>query len=298
MADNSRKRFSEKIKFLIKRSGKSMTQVADELGFPVTTVNNWTKGVAYPYADRLQKLAEYFGVTMAYLIDTPMEVPSKMMTGRSALAGNDFESKVKRPQLSINQTNREQSIENAATAMGAAPETLSEAMEKLNAEPLWKMANSKKSATANELNTIPINSDPSTYAIPIVGRIWAGAPEGVEEDHDGEIEILESYAKKYKPNELLALRVDGESMNKVIPNGSIAIIHKTAEFKNGDIIAVIINGHAGTLKHVYQYADKIIFEPDSWDQSIVPFEYTNEQIQNDNPTVVFVGKYLYSVSGV
>lgn len=50
-----------------------------------------------------------------------------------------------------------------------------------------------------------------------------------------------------------------------------------------------------TLKHVYQYPDRIRFEPDSWLSDFKPFEYRHEDVENDNPPIQIIGK-LVSVS--
>jgi repressor LexA len=138
---------------------------------------------------------------------------------------------------------------------------------------------------------------PAQLTIPIIGRIYAGAPDGVKEDFQGEIGIDQKIVDKYGIENLMALRIDGESMNKVAHNNSIAILHKTQDFNNGDILAVIINGDSGTIKHVYKYPDHIRFEPDSFDDKFKPFEYSTKDIDSENPPIVIVGKYLYSISG-
>lgn len=148
-------------------------------------------------------------------------------------------------------------------------------------------------------NELPISSTPSTVSIPIYGRISAGYPEGAKEDIDGDIEVPNKITERYNSDELIALRVNGESMNKVIPNGAVAILAKvdTCEITNGDICGVIIDGEAATLKHVYQYPDRIRFEPDSWlKEEFKPFEYNKEDINNGQPPIQIIGKLVHQQS--
>lgn len=148
-------------------------------------------------------------------------------------------------------------------------------------------------------NELPISSTPSTVSIPIYGRISAGYPEGAKEDIDGDIEVPNKIAERYNSDELIALRVNGESMNKVIPNGAVAILAKvdTCEITNGDICGVIIDGESATLKHVYQYPDRIRFEPDSWlKEEFKPFEYNKEDINNGQPPIQIIGKLVHQQS--
>ncbi|QAS70231.1 helix-turn-helix domain-containing protein [Oenococcus sicerae] len=145
-------------------------------------------------------------------------------------------------------------------------------------------------------NSVQIEN--ASQNLPVLGRIFAGAPDGVEQDIDGKVAIDPQIISRYGIDNLMALRIDGESMNKVVHNGAIAIINKTDEYVNGDILAVIINGYKGTLKHVFKYDDHIRFEPDSYLRDFQPFEYSMDQIEDDDPTVIIVGKYLYSIDGL
>ena len=137
-------------------------------------------------------------------------------------------------------------------------------------------------------------STDSLIKIPVLGRIVASAPEGMETDFDGQIGIEESIVKKYGIENLFALKVNGDSMNKLIIPGSIAIIHRTTEWNDGDICAVIINGYEATLKRVFKRANSIRFEPDSWNPNQHPWEYTEDM----DIEVIILGVYIYSVSGL
>lgn len=147
-------------------------------------------------------------------------------------------------------------------------------------------------------NEVSISSTPSTISIPIYGRIAAGYPEGAKEDIDGNIRIDDYLIKRYGKDNLLALRVNGESMNRIVPNGAVAVLAKInpSDIANGDVCAVIINGDAATLKHVYQYPDRIRFEPDSWLSDFKPFEYKKDDVANDNPPIQIIGKLVHQQS--
>ncbi len=141
--------------------------------------------------------------------------------------------------------------------------------------------------------------DDEVPQLPIYGRIFAGAPSGVEEDIEGSITPEKSFVDKYGLDELMSLRVVGDSMTKAgISENAVAVIHKTSDFDNGDIVVAIINGDAGTLKRAYKRTDGIYFEPDSYNPIYKPFSYTQKQIEDEDPTVIIVGVYLYSVSGI
>lgn len=161
---------------------------------------------------------------------------------------------------------------------------------RISHEEILKMAG----IVENIPNELTISSTPSAVSIPIYGRISAGYPEGAKEDIEGHVKIEDSLIERYGKDNLIALRVNGESMNKVVPNGAVAILAKvdTSEITNGDICGVIIDGEAATLKHVYQYPDRIRFEPDSWLPNFKPFEYSKEDIDNNQPPIQIIGKLV------
>ncbi len=166
---------------------------------------------------------------------------------------------------------------------------------RISHEEILKMAG----IVENIPNELTISSTPSTVSIPIYGRISAGYPEGAKEDIDGEIDVPNRISNRYSSDELIALRVNGESMNKVIPNGAVAILAKIdkCDITNGDICGVIIDGEAATLKHVYQYPDRIRFEPDSWlKEEFKPFEYNKEDVENGQPPIQIIGKLVHQQS--
>lgn len=125
--------------------------------------------------------------------------------------------------------------------------------------------------------------------IPVIGKIAAGTPiEAIQEFVN---EIIPPYETK-NIDELFGLVVNGESMNKIIPNGHYAILRKQSEVENGEIAAVIVNGYDATLKRVYKFTDLIVLEPCSHDHN-----YKDQQYSSDNcEDIKIIGKFLYSVS--
>ncbi|CAK1244829.1 SOS-response transcriptional repressor LexA (RecA-mediated autopeptidase) (LexA) [Fructobacillus fructosus] len=191
-------------------------------------------------------------------------------------------------------------VENARRSI-PKPSTLEKIAHGLRVDKsvIFKMAGIVDNIPNNIANELTISSTPSTVSIPIYGRISAGYPEGAKEDIDGEIDVPNRISNRYSSDELIALRVNGESMNKVIPNGAVAILAKIdkCDITNGDICGVIIDGEAATLKHVYQYPDRIRFEPDSWlKEEFKPFEYNKEDVENGQPPIQIIGKLVHQQS--
>ena len=53
---------------LLLKFGATAYQVAKATGISTATLTNWKKGRYTPKQDKLQKIADYFGVTVAYLM--------------------------------------------------------------------------------------------------------------------------------------------------------------------------------------------------------------------------------------
>lgn len=62
---------------LLDAKGKTQTDMAKDLNFPEMTVSNWMRAETYPRIDRLQQMADYFGV---YRSDITEEKPSNLYT--------------------------------------------------------------------------------------------------------------------------------------------------------------------------------------------------------------------------
>lgn len=61
--------FSKKLNYYINLAGKQQIDVAKDLQIKATTLNSWCKGVSIPEPSKIRKLANYFGIHFADLID-------------------------------------------------------------------------------------------------------------------------------------------------------------------------------------------------------------------------------------
>lgn len=71
----------EKIAHLFETSGKSTRSILLELGFSPTALNEWKRGKAQPTTKHIIKLAEYFNVSVDYLLGrTDIPLPPDAIT--------------------------------------------------------------------------------------------------------------------------------------------------------------------------------------------------------------------------
>lgn len=104
------------------------------------------------------------------------------------------------------------------------------------------------------------------YSFFPTAAISAGYPSTVEGVTQAEkISIADKVMGKYAGDEdVFITRINGDSMDKVIPDNSLIAVKPITidNLKDGDIV-VFSNDHDYSVKYYYRHGDKIIFKPHS-----------------------------------
>ena len=106
-----------------------------------------------------------------------------------------------------------------------------------------------------------------TSKVPVYGRIPAGTPFEAINDILDEVFVPDWLARK---KDLFGLIVVGDSMNRIVPDGAIAVLQKTDNLENGEIGAILVNGFDATLKKFFMLTDSIVLEPLSYNPDHKP----------------------------
>ena len=77
--------FARNLKRYIEQSGKTRKELADIWGFPYSTVTEWLTEKKYPRIDRVEIIADYFGILKSDLIEDKMT--DEKEADNEALAG-------------------------------------------------------------------------------------------------------------------------------------------------------------------------------------------------------------------
>ena len=144
----------------------------------------------------------------------------------------------------------------------------------------------KQSNSSNEIKQENKILNKKYYMCPVYGRISAGQPNWAEECIEGRIPIDPELMNIINPEECYFLKINGESMNKVIKNGAFALIRKTDWVENGEIAVVLVNGFDATLKKITKQDNLVILEPMSTDSSFTT------QVYDKNTEIKVIGKYI------
>ena len=78
--------FSKNLKRYLEKSGKDRKELAEIWGFPYSTVTEWVNGKKYPRIDRIEVMADYFGILKSDLIEEKTEEHREMQEKNSTLA--------------------------------------------------------------------------------------------------------------------------------------------------------------------------------------------------------------------
>ena len=131
---------------------------------------------------------------------------------------------------------------------------------------------------------------PATGSLPIVGAAHAGDPSPAYELDGGTLNCPEEYCREGN----FFIRINGDSMDRQLVDGTYALIDVHAQVNSGDIALVKVNGDDATVKRV-KFMDGIaVLEPDSSNP-----DHRRRMIDSSNPEspeVRILGTVVYAVT--
>lgn len=73
----NREIFARNLSHYIEKSGRTQKEISEIVGVSTSTFNDWVKGKKYPRIDKVEMLAEYFGILKSDLIEEKREQPTE-----------------------------------------------------------------------------------------------------------------------------------------------------------------------------------------------------------------------------
>lgn len=291
----------DRIKELRKEYGYTQENLAQVLGLNAkSSIANYESGANYPSDDIKLKMCEVFDCSMDYLmgksefktkkeevkhysgISMGMEVATHIEKNIEAfsLAGINAEQALELIDIfSIGNSDAKEIKKKLSLFYEQFSENQRKIIEQLVENLLRKML-------IKNIDEQKKEQEKTFFLCPIYGKISAGQPNWAEECLDGYLPIDPTLMNINSPDECFFLRVNGQSMNKVIKNGAYALIRKTDFVDDGEIAVVLVNGFDATLKKFSKQGDFIVLEPMSDDPSI------KTQIYTKDTSIKVIGKYL------
>ena len=198
---------AKNIKHYLETNNITRSELCAALNIKYSTMSEWINGKAYPRIDKIELMANYFGINKSDLIEDKSETTTEETFKRKGVK------------------------------------------------------------------------------IPVLGEVAAGVPiEAIEDIIDYE-EITEEMAQT---GEFFGLKIKGDSMYPRICDGDVVIVRQQNSCDTGDVVVVLVNGEAATVKKIRKQKDGIMLIP--FNTSFEPMFFSNEEIQ-DLPVNV-IGKVI------
>lgn len=235
-----------RIKILREEFGLSQAEFANKIGLTQQSISLYEKEERKPSQDVLEALSDFFNVSIDYLL------------GKSETR---------------------------------SPERIKLSDEDISfMKGIKKLDEHEKKIIRNTMDYLmgvnTVYPPSNTFMCPVYGQISAGQPNWAEECLEGYLPIDPNLMGIINPEECFFLRINGESMNKLIRNGAYALIRKQDTVENGEVAAVLVNGFDATLKKFTQQGNLIILEPCSDDSNY------KTQVYNEETQIRILGKYI------
>ncbi len=129
----------------------------------------------------------------------------------------------------------------------------------------------------------------ATIAVPVLGRVAAGAPILADEHPEATVHIDSFFLGGKSGEKIFALRVTGDSMIEAgILDGDYIFVRKQLEARRSDIVVAMIDGEA-TVKRFEPKGDVIHFVPEN--SSMDPIVVRRSDFRNTCILGVVVGVY-------
>lgn len=306
----------ERVFQLIEENNFTAKEFADIVGLSAGNITDWKTGRAKPSIESLKKISSSFNVNIEWLlgenvkkekenIDGDLKIPNdfkyyvedlpeyvvfriKYITHIMLITSNKFEDIEK--DISINMSIYKIPNRFKKDSKRAILYLYNYNLSTIIKSNLYDITKDSRELTAQEktLTHAPTKIDlPLDFFIcPVYGRIAAGEPNWAEECIEGYLPIDPNLMNIVNPEECFFLKVNGESMNKVIKNGAFALIRKTDWVENGEIAVVLVNGYDATLKKFTKQDDLIILEPMSDNPNY------STQVYGKDTEIKVIGKYI------
>lgn len=152
------------------------------------------------------------------------------------------------------------SLRQAATDLNISHTAIASLLHSLE-EKGWIQREGRYSRNITLLNSYLLPAASGMRRVPIIGKVAAGLPLYAQQEWAGTVLVD---AGIFKVTHLFALRVQGDSMQKVgILDGDLAICEPRQFATNGEIVVALINNEEATVKRFFYQGDHIKLQPEN-----------------------------------
>lgn len=138
---------------------------------------------------------------------------------------------------------------------------------------------------SSTLTKLPISGSTATLPLRTLGKVHAGVMDDETICDDEEIQVPERVVLAY-PDAFL-LRVEGNCMDRVIPEGSHVVVVPHKEPTNGSIVVVRDDAYEAIMRRYYKGSSALMLSPDSYEE-----EYQDIIVQ-DGQEITLIGVVVW-----
>lgn len=138
---------------------------------------------------------------------------------------------------------------------------------------------------SSTLTKLPISGSTATLPLRTLGKVHAGVMDDDAICDDEEIQVPERVVLAY-PDAFL-LRVEGNCMDRVIPEGSHVVVVPHKEPTNGSIVVIHDDAYEAIMRRYYKGSSALMLSPDSYEE-----EY-QDIIVHDGQEITLIGVVVW-----
>lgn len=138
---------------------------------------------------------------------------------------------------------------------------------------------------SSTLTKLPISGSTATLPLRTLGKVHAGVMDDDAVCDDEEVQVPERVVLAY-PDAFL-LRVEGNCMDRVIPEGSHVVVVPHKEPTNGSIVVIHDDTYEAIMRRYYKGSSALMLSPDSYEE-----EY-QDIIVHDGQEITLIGVVVW-----
>lgn len=138
---------------------------------------------------------------------------------------------------------------------------------------------------SSTLTKLPISGSTATLPLRTLGKVHAGVMDDETICDDEEIQVPKRVVLAY-PDAFL-LRVEGNCMDRVIPEGSHVVVAPHKEPANGSIVVIHDDAYEAIMRRYYKGSSALMLSPDSYEE-----EY-QDIIVHDGQEITLIGVVVW-----
>lgn len=138
---------------------------------------------------------------------------------------------------------------------------------------------------SSTLTKLPISGSTATLPLRTLGKVHAGVMDDDAICDDEEIQVPERVVLAY-PDAFL-LRVEGNCMDRVIPEGSHVVVVPHKEPTNGSIVVIHDDAYEAIMRRYYKGSSALMLSPDSYEEGY------QDIIVHDGQEITLIGVVVW-----